>query len=246
MRRLCYPPLVSFRCLHHPIHQERYSPFSHSCLGSPDLLSEELIAYEAGIRGQPSDAFSWDLAVFFNDYQRLSVPVAGTPFFGPGALFIPTPLRNAMAGNTYGFELATTYKVTERWRLQSAYTFLIMDLRPVAGSSVDQETEGSSPAQHVLRPILVGPRPLLGTGYDRALCRQPPLFWGAQNTSLEMFAWPGAPGETSNCQWSEETYLTEISGSLATITCWVPGVPRSSRRSTASLLGGTSPCGGPA
>jgi len=115
-------------------------------LGNPDLLSEELIAYEAGVRAQPTDAFSWDLAVFFNDYQRVSVPVPGSPFFGPpGAFFIPMPLRNAMAGDTYGFELATTYKVSERWRLQSAYTFLIMDLRPVAGSSVDQETEGSSP-----------------------------------------------------------------------------------------------------
>ena len=114
-------------------------------LANPDLLSEELIAYEVGVRGQPTDAFSWDLAVFFNDYQGLNTLVPGASYFAPGAIFIPLYERNVMAGETYGFELATTYNVTEQWRLQSAYTFLIMDLRPVSGTQTDSVTEGSSP-----------------------------------------------------------------------------------------------------
>jgi len=74
-----------------------------------------LIAYEAGARGQPTDAFSWDLAVFFNDYQRLSIPVVrGNPSFVPWAYFLPMSFRNVMAGDTYGCELAATYKVNER------------------------------------------------------------------------------------------------------------------------------------
>ena len=117
--------------------------------GNTNLLSEELMAYEAGIRGQPTDSFSWDLAVFFNNYQRLATGVPGTPIYDPPLMptriFIPTLIENAMTGNTYGFELSATCKVTERWRLQPAYTFLIMDLRPVPGSTASEDTDGSSP-----------------------------------------------------------------------------------------------------
>jgi iron complex outermembrane recepter protein len=120
-------------------------------MGDPNLLSEEMIAYEAGIRGQPTERFYWDLALFFNDYQRLVVPVPGAPYFDPdlGIIIAPTPDQNAMAGHTYGFELAITYKVTERWRLHSAYSFLVMDLRPVPGLTVDQDAEDSSPRNQV-------------------------------------------------------------------------------------------------
>jgi iron complex outermembrane receptor protein len=63
----------------------------------------------------------------------------------PTRIFIPTLIENAMTGNTYGFELAATYKVTEKWRLRPAYTFLIMDLRPVSGSTASETVEGTSP-----------------------------------------------------------------------------------------------------
>ena len=44
-------------------------------LGNRNLLSEELIAYEAGVRGQPTEKLSWDVAVFLNDYDRLITPL---------------------------------------------------------------------------------------------------------------------------------------------------------------------------
>lgn len=112
---------------------------------NPNPLSEELIAYEAGIRGQPTDRFSWDLAVFFNDYQRLSVPLPGVAYPTMWGLFLPLNESNVLSGHTYGFEVANTYQLTARWRLQAAYTFLVMDLRPVAGTSLAEDMEGSSP-----------------------------------------------------------------------------------------------------
>ncbi len=112
---------------------------------NPNPLSEELIAYEAGVRGQSSEAFAWDLAIFFNDYQKVSVPVPGQLSPSPWGQIIPTVERSALAGHTYGFELASTYKLTERWRLQAAYTFLVMALRPIAGTILDESMEGVSP-----------------------------------------------------------------------------------------------------
>ena len=103
-------------------------------LGNRNLLSEELIAYEAGIRGQPTEKFSWDLAVFLNDYDRLIIPVVNTSQAGSGPIvLIPTPFSNAMRGDTYGFELAANYEVTPAWKARAAYSFLVMDLQPVPG-----------------------------------------------------------------------------------------------------------------
>ena len=40
-------------------------------VGNRSLQAEDLLAYEAGYRAQETDAFSWDLAVFYNDYGNL-------------------------------------------------------------------------------------------------------------------------------------------------------------------------------
>jgi iron complex outermembrane recepter protein len=120
-------------------------------LGNTDLASEELLAYEAGIRGQPTDAFSWDFTVFDNNYDRLIYPVLGFPHGGPGpADYLPMVLTNAARGNTYGFELATTHKVTETWRLQTAYTFLVMNVQAIESGTVGaEETPDNSPRNQV-------------------------------------------------------------------------------------------------
>ena len=49
--------------------------------GNPGLRSEELLAYEMGIRVQATERFSWDLAMFYNQYDRLFGIFAGYAFF---------------------------------------------------------------------------------------------------------------------------------------------------------------------
>ena len=91
--------------------------------GNRGLLSEELLAYEFGLRVQATERFSWDLALFYNQYERLFANQQGTPYFEPPAyLDIPYTYENGMAGETYGAELAVNYTLSERWRLQCAYT----------------------------------------------------------------------------------------------------------------------------
>jgi iron complex outermembrane recepter protein len=99
-------------------------PISRVLLGNPALQSESLIAYEAGIRVQSTDAFSWDLAFFFNDYDeirdlhRLPLDMSGIPFVAP------LSFENCSEEQSIGFEIASTYQATPCWRLQGAYSLL--------------------------------------------------------------------------------------------------------------------------
>jgi len=109
--------------------------------GNKSIRSEELIAYELGYRSQPAEWFSWDLALFYNVYEKL---ITLTDTF-PTIYF-----NNNLRGDTYGFELTGTLDVTPNWRVFGYYSFLRMDLHPGAGSASDgSATEGSSPRNQV-------------------------------------------------------------------------------------------------
>lgn len=100
--------------------------------GNRSFESEELTAFELGYREQPTREFSWDLAVFLHEFRNLTGVMPGTPF-GPGfpamgPTFLPLTVANNGDGFTYGFEVASTYEVSESWRVSGAYSFLRMDL----------------------------------------------------------------------------------------------------------------------
>ena len=52
-------------------------------MGNDDFESEELIAYEAGYRWQAVADLSFDLALFYNDYEGLASLELGEPFIDP-------------------------------------------------------------------------------------------------------------------------------------------------------------------
>jgi iron complex outermembrane receptor protein len=114
----------------------------------PTFDSEELIAYEIGYRSQPEPWFSWDLALFFNQYADLS-SLRATP---PGVL--PIVNFNGNTGEGYGVELAAQLDVTEDWRLSGNYSFLQLQIHPGAGTldflgAAGSSVEGSSPHNQV-------------------------------------------------------------------------------------------------
>jgi len=110
------------------------APIFPVLVGNSSYGSEDVLAYEAGIRVQPTAAFFWDLAVFFNRYENLQTlrPTAlewgATPGGWPAG-FLYMDDCNRGLGETYGFELAATYTLSERWRLRGAYSFLCMQMR---------------------------------------------------------------------------------------------------------------------
>jgi len=103
-------------------------PVFPETIGSRAMVAEEVMAYEAGVRVQPTDRFFWDLAVFFNQYENLrSTDYPPSPVPGPGgSLVVPGVMANSFRGQTYGFEIAGTYDVTDRWRLYAAYSFMVI------------------------------------------------------------------------------------------------------------------------
>lgn len=114
---------------------------------SPDLKSEKLWAYELGYRMQATDRFSFDLALFYNDYEDLRSTTTAAPFAGPnGTTLIPVLFQNKLWGETYGMELATNWRITEWWKVYAAYSYLRMQLHRAEGLPASAEAaEGQSP-----------------------------------------------------------------------------------------------------
>ena len=117
-------------------------------VGNDDFESEELIAYEAGYRWRPLEALSFDLALFYNDYQELAAVEVGTIFMDPatGQIIIPVESQNFMNGRTAGAELQIEWQPLPDWRLTASYSHIDMNLTPLGMDLNRNETlEGSTP-----------------------------------------------------------------------------------------------------
>ncbi|MGV3772561.1 MAG: TonB-dependent receptor plug domain-containing protein [Verrucomicrobiales bacterium] len=125
--------------------------------GNRDYDSEELIAYEAGYRIQLVKSLSFDFATFYNDYDDLRTREQNGPLVAGSPTIIPSVYRNMLEGETYGFELAPQWQVTDHWKLSAGYSFLRMALHKKPGSTsiADELQEGDSPQnQFHLRSFL--------------------------------------------------------------------------------------------
>jgi len=137
-------------------------PVLLTILGSPEVASEDLDAFEAGYRSQLCATISLDLAAFYNRYGDLETNEPASPFLElnppPPHLDVPTVIANLMHGETHGLEMSVNWKVTHRWTLSPGYAFERIHLHT---ASTSQDTgsvstgEGSSPhIQAQLRPNL--------------------------------------------------------------------------------------------
>ena len=122
--------------------------------GNPDFSSEDVVAYELGYRAQATDKLSVDVATFYNVYNNLTVFVAGPASPPPPPILVPLPRENRMSGETYGVELAATWKPTHWWRLYGSYSLLKMNLHADQGLTFATQqgaeaAEGRSPQQQV-------------------------------------------------------------------------------------------------
>ncbi len=122
-------------------------------LGSKDTLAEELLAYEIGYRFKPTTWVFFDAAAFLNRYDDLITLSARTPVFEPqpppGRVVVPAVIDNAMSGETYGGELASTFAPTEHTQVRASYAYLKVKIDPPAGSIDAQAAAGSSPQNQI-------------------------------------------------------------------------------------------------
>ena len=114
--------------------------------GDRSAKSEELLAYELGLRVSPVETLSFDLAAYYNDYDRLetSTPPPGSP---PPPAPTNNVTQNEQDGEGYGLEIAAEWQITERWRLKSAYTFFKLALH--GPRSLDETAENTMPENQV-------------------------------------------------------------------------------------------------
>lgn len=98
-------------------------PFTVVTQGNGNYDSEEVTAYELGYRFIPTEAFSMDLALFFNDYDHLRTGELNQVFTGSGFTQYVT-LANGASAETYGLELSLKYKYSDFFQGHLAYSFL--------------------------------------------------------------------------------------------------------------------------
>lgn len=111
-----------------------------------DSSSEELLAYELGYRFIPNNDWSIDLALFYNNYDKLFNANPQSPFFEDNHFVSALNLSNKMTGETYGIELATAWNILDNWRINASYSYLQMQFHVENGlSSISETSEASSP-----------------------------------------------------------------------------------------------------
>jgi iron complex outermembrane receptor protein len=120
--------------------------------GTESFKSETLLAYELGYRWQATPRLSFDLATFYNEYDRLRSSFLDTPFVDttstPPRLVQPVQLENAGKAESYGGELSVNYSVTDNWRIMGSYSLLFLDAHstnPSGNRQLEDTLEGSSP-----------------------------------------------------------------------------------------------------
>ena len=132
-------------------------PYAIAIVGTPDLLPETLVAYEAGWRVQPANWLSLDVTAFVNRYGRLILYEQAAPEFrvlnGMPLLTIPLVERNGGGVGTGGVELAFTARPLDAWRVDATYTWFEGDRGGAIGEVIG--VMGANPEQQATLRSLV-------------------------------------------------------------------------------------------
>lgn len=128
-------------------------------VGSDEVVSIEVIAFELGWRSQLAQNLSLDLALFYNDYDKVATQEPGVPFLAAaGYPVFPLMNDNRARAETYGFELALDWRPAPELRLTASWSHL--DVQVHSASSADPavaESEGASPHNRVVFRALWDP-----------------------------------------------------------------------------------------
>ena len=115
--------------------------------GNDDFDSEVLVAYELGYRWQVKQSLSFDLATYFNDYDQIrTIESKGNPFYLFGetpALVMPATFDNEAEGESYGFEIQSTWQPVDSLKFIGAYSYIDLDLDYKSGSVRSRQSLGS-------------------------------------------------------------------------------------------------------
>jgi iron complex outermembrane receptor protein len=113
-------------------------PLRFAAVGSPNFISEELLAYEVGLRGRFGPSASYDLSVYYMDYDHLRAytptgavcnpsgqSVAANPLclFASDSVITEIRFNNDGYGTVRGLELSLDWDLSDRWRIRTSYAY---------------------------------------------------------------------------------------------------------------------------
>lgn len=121
-----------------------FTPSLVSIQGNPDFEAENLLAFELGYRGRPSESLSLDISAFYNQYDDL-ITLQANPFSieaspPPAHFLISSIYENDLSADSYGFEIASTWQAMPDWRLHAGYSWHRIDAH-ISSSSNDTSAE---------------------------------------------------------------------------------------------------------
>lgn len=170
-------------------------------LGDGGVKSEKLIAYELGYRTQPVEHFSFDLAVFYNDYSDLHSVSQGTSFVetnpSPTHVVSPFLLGNGMSAEAYGFEAVANWQMLPWWRWRGTYSLLEIDARVAPGlpESQARALEEASPEQQASLRAMIDLSDTVNLDAALRYVDQIETYGVEDYTALDLrLAWQPAPG----------------------------------------------------
>ena len=115
------------RAVRTPSRIDRQLEFLPLLAPGDDFLSEKLIAFEAGYRGQPTQSTTLSINVFYNRYDDIR-----TTEFSPGQQ-LPIRLMNGIQGHSWGVEAWSATQLLPWWRLNLGLSTLFKSFRQKPG-----------------------------------------------------------------------------------------------------------------
>jgi len=118
------------------------APLGVEIWGDPNFAPEKLKAFELGWRQRLSQAISFDIAAYYNQYSGIRgvrrlptvcapsmTPVEENPFcvFTASKIIVPIQYSNLLSGNIWGAELTVNWNPLRNWRLVASYAYLEQD-----------------------------------------------------------------------------------------------------------------------
>jgi iron complex outermembrane recepter protein len=136
------------------IDRDLYSPAvpPYRVAGGPNVVSENVVAYELGYRQQLSSRLTLGLAGFYNDYDDLR---SLEPLNPPSPF--PIERSSGLMGHSSGAELTLEWQATPAWRMFAGYTELRVHTESQSGNmdlTSDRNIARDPNRQFILRSLL--------------------------------------------------------------------------------------------
>ncbi len=112
-------------------------PLGLVAIGNKNQDAETLHAYELGYRMRVAERLSFDISTFYNDYSNLRTLEEANLDFShlPSHLVQYVNFDNKADGKTWGAEFFGNWKLSDKWRIQGAYSFLETKINPHSDST---------------------------------------------------------------------------------------------------------------